>query len=139
MAEPDIRWKQRFQNYNNALAQLSEAVDLQNHRPLSNIEKQGFVKAFEFTHELAWNVNKDYFSYQGDVRIMGSRDATREAFQKEIITDGNGWMSMIKTRNKAVHTYDEAIVREIIESTISTYYPLFVDFQKKMQERINEK
>ncbi len=56
MAEPDIRWKQRFENFSQALLQLTEAIELQSQRELSNLEKQGFVKAFEFTHELAWNV-----------------------------------------------------------------------------------
>ncbi len=98
MKENDIRWKQRFQNYQKALKQLTEAVDLLRKRPLSGIESQGFVKAFEFTHELAWNVMKDYFLYQGNSRIMGSRDATREAFQNQIVGDGDGWMEMIKTK-----------------------------------------
>ncbi|MDQ7016807.1 MAG: nucleotidyltransferase substrate binding protein [Gammaproteobacteria bacterium] len=132
MMQPDVRWKQRFQNYVNALAELSEAIELQQQRPLSKLEKQGFVKAFEFTHELAWNVIKDYFFYQGNSQIMGSRDATREAFQKGLITDGDNWMRMIKTRNKAVHTYDEEMAREVIETTTTLYYPLFVDLEKVM-------
>jgi len=37
MEEQDIRWKQRFQNYQKALAQLIEAVDLLQQRPLSSI------------------------------------------------------------------------------------------------------
>jgi len=133
MTTEDIRWKQRFYNFNRALQHLTEAVALQRQRPLSNIEKQGFVKAFEFTHELAWNVMKDYFLYQGTTTIMGSRDATREAFQHGMITDGENWMAMIKTRNKAVHTYDESIVNAVIDITYTTYYPLFLSFQKKME------
>jgi len=37
MEEQDIRWKQRFKNYQKALAQLTEAVDLLQQRPLSSI------------------------------------------------------------------------------------------------------
>jgi len=84
MKENDIRWQQRFRNFQKALVQLTEAVDLLHKRPLSNIERQGFVKAFEFTHELAWTVMIDYFQYQGNTRITGSRDVTREAFQNQI-------------------------------------------------------
>lgn len=133
MKDVDIRWKQRFQNYQKALAQLTDAVKLLRQRPLSDIERQGFVKAFEFTHELAWNVMKDYFLYQGITRIIGSRDATREAFQNQIIVDGDSWMEMIKTRNKAVHTYDEAVVEDVIRKTAEVYYPLFVDYEQVMQ------
>lgn len=77
----DIGWQQRLQNYSRALKQLTEAVELIELRALSNLEKQGFVRIFEFTHELAWNVMKDFAIYQGEQRIMGSRDATRYAFK----------------------------------------------------------
>jgi nucleotidyltransferase substrate binding protein (TIGR01987 family) len=139
MMEPDIRWHQRLQNFNKALAQLTEVIDLQRQRKLSNIEKQGFVKAFEFTHELAWKVMKDYFVYQGTTTIMGSRDASREAFQKGMVKDGDSWMEMIKTRNKAVHTYDEATVDEVIQRTTTSYYPLFLDFAQVMERLADEK
>ncbi|NOX08446.1 MAG: nucleotidyltransferase [Gammaproteobacteria bacterium] len=134
MGDVDIRWRQRFQSFSNALAQLTEAVNIRQQRALTNLEKQGFVKTFEFTHELAWKVMRDYFIYQGDASIMGSRDATREAFQNNLISDGDVWMDMIKTRNKAVHTYDEATVNEVIEKTTSAYYPLFLVFEKKLRK-----
>jgi len=132
MKENDIRWKQRFNNYQKALAQLTDAVELHRLRPLSNIEQQGFVKAFEFTHELAWKVMKDLFVYQGNTQIMGSRDATREAFQNQLIQDGENWMEMIKARNRAVHTYDEATVNDIIQKVSNTYHALFVAFEQTM-------
>ncbi len=134
-----MRWKQRLENFVKALRQLTEVVELQEQRPLSNIEKQGFVKAFEFTHELAWNVMKDFFTYQGNNQIMGSRDATREAFQHHMIADGDSWMDMIRTRNLAVHTYDEATVNEVITKTKTRYYPLFVAFSERMQALADER
>lgn len=139
MTDIDIRWKQRFQNYQKALTQLTEAVALKQHRPLSNIERQGLVKAFEFTHELAWNVMKDFFIYKGSGRIIGSRDATREAFQNQLIEDGDSWMDMIKTRNKAVHTYDEGLVEDVVQITAEVYYPLFLAFEKVMLGLLDEK
>jgi hypothetical protein len=56
----DIRWKQRLANYRKALKTLTDAVELSRQRPLSDLEKQGLIQGFEFTHELAWNVLKDY-------------------------------------------------------------------------------
>lgn len=134
MNQQDIRWQQRFQNYKKALAQLQEAVDLHHERALSNIERQGFIKAFEFTHELAWNVMKDYFQYQGNTGIMGSRDATREAFHNQIIKDGTGWMDMIQTRNRAVHTYENTMVDDIIHKIVDVYAHLFINFDLEMQK-----
>lgn len=60
----DIRWKQRLQNYIKALRNLKEAVELANQRELSNLEKQGLIQSFEFTHELAWNLLKDLFQME---------------------------------------------------------------------------
>jgi dipeptidase len=65
MKNQDIRWMQRFQNYRQALARLSEAVALSRQRALSELEEQGLIQAFEFTHELAWNVLKDYLEAAG--------------------------------------------------------------------------
>ena len=56
----DICWKQRFQNYTQALQTVRRAIALSEQRELSELEQQGLIQSFEFTHELAWNVLKDY-------------------------------------------------------------------------------
>jgi hypothetical protein len=60
MNDADVRWKKRFENFKNALAQLDEADDLSRQRPLLRLENQGLIKAFEFTYELAWNTLRDF-------------------------------------------------------------------------------
>lgn len=133
MNNPDIRWQQRLSHYQNALSQLGDAVELSQKRPLSRIEQQGLIKAFEFTHELAWNVMKDFFEFQGNASIMGSRDATREAFLRGLIADGDGWMEMIKSRNQTSHTYNEETANEITGMVISSYHALLRVFADKME------
>lgn len=137
MDSEDIRWKQRYANYTSALAQLNLAVELSNERALSDLEKQGIIQAFEFTHELAWNVMKDYFEYQGNTGITGSRDATREAFNKGLISDGNGWMEMIQSRNQSSHTYNQKIAEEIADKICCTYAELFNIFKIKMESLLS--
>jgi len=133
MSSEDIRWKQRLNHYRKALLQLKKGVELSRLRPLSEIEQQGLIQAFEFTHELAWNVMKDFFEYQGNFTIMGSRDATREAFLRNLIADGDGWMEMIKSRNQSSHTYNQEIADEIAGNVIFVYFKLFVEFEQRMQ------
>ena len=130
----DIRWHQRLQNFQKALLQLNEATELFHQRALSRIETQGLIKAFEFTYELAWNTIKDYFYYQGNTSITGSRDAIREAFQQGLIIDGQTWMEMIKSRNKTSHTYNQETATQIASKIVSTYVSLFIAFDKKMDE-----
>ncbi|HBG07616.1 MAG: nucleotidyltransferase [Geobacteraceae bacterium GWC2_58_44] len=139
MPDQDVRWQQRFKYFQKALLQLTKGVELSQQRPLSDIEQQGLIKAFELTHELAWNVMKDYFEYQGNTSIMGSRDATREAFQRNMVTDGEGWMEMIKSRNMTSHTYNEEIADEISEKVISEYFHLFQQFHSRVQDLIDAK
>ena len=132
--ETDIRWLQRLENYTKALSNLTEAVELATQRPLSNLEKQGLIQSFEFTHELAWNVMKDYFSYQGNPSITGSRDAVRGAFSKNLITNGEVWMSMIKSRNQTSHTYNQGIADEITDLILQCYHAEFMSFLQSMQQ-----
>jgi len=132
MSAQDRRWQQRLNNYTRALSQLGNAVTLSEQRPLSELEIQGLIQVFEFTHELAWNVIKDYFFYQGNTSITGSRDASREAFNKRLIADGEGWMEMINSRNQSSHTYNQTIANDISNKVCSLYYPLFRAFESKM-------
>lgn len=134
MADWDVRWRQRLANYRKAFAQLSAAVDLAQSRELSELERQGLIQAFEFTHELAWNVMKDYFAYQGSTGITGSRDAVREAFDKGLITDGEGWMEMIQSRNQTAHAYNEEVAAEITRRIVEGYRPLFLQFLERMEQ-----
>jgi len=121
----DVRWQQRYQNYRKALASLTKGVELARSRPLSELEEQGLIQAFEFTHELAWNLLKDYLEYQGIVGIIGSRDATRKAFQNDLIADGETWMKMIKARNLTSHTYEPLLAASVARDTREQFYPLF--------------
>lgn len=126
MTSPDIRWKQRFQNYIKALQTLTEAIELARQRPLSRLEKQGLIQSFEFTHELGWKVLKDYLEQQGIGDLIGSKDATRSAFQNGLVEDGQAWMDMIKARNLTSHTYNQDVAEAIEQDTLARFYPAFV-------------
>ena len=130
----DIRWQQRLTNYSKALRQLEKAVNEARDRELSELEKLGLIHTFEFTHELAWNVMKDNFRYQGNTSVHGSRDATREAFSNGLINDGDTWMEMILSRNETSHTYNEETVEEIFSLIVEKYYKAFIDFEHTMNE-----
>lgn len=134
MTDSDVRWRQRLDSYRKALKQLEQAVALSEQRPLTELEKQGLIQAFEFTHELAWNVMRDYFLYQGASSIMGSRDATREAYSTGLVSDGETWMEMIRSRNQTSHTYNQAVADDICEKIVSQYFPLFASFERRMGE-----
>lgn len=132
MSQSDIRWHQRLKNFSKALSQLNRAVSLSKTRELSELETQGLIQSFEYTHELAWNVLRDYFLDQGNTFITGSKDATREAFKNQIISDGEAWMEMIKSRNQTSHTYNQVTANDISNKIIDSYAKLFSDLKNKL-------
>ncbi len=134
MSEQDIRWIQRFSHYRKALAKLEEAVELAHQRQLSELEEQGLIQAFEYTHELAWNTMKDFLESRGARNLFGSRDAPREAFKRELIQNGDAWMDMVRDRNLTSHTYNEEIASKIASAILKVYLDEFKLFQARMNE-----
>lgn len=134
----DIRWKQRFNNFSKAFQRLADAVALSQSRELSDLEQQGLIQSFEFTHELAWNVLKDFLEEKGIVGLIGSKDATRSAFKNGLIEDGESWMKMIEDRNKTSHTYDLTVAKAVVENILKRYDPAFEQMMKKFTILNNE-
>jgi nucleotidyltransferase substrate binding protein (TIGR01987 family) len=118
----DIRWKQRFDNYMRAYQVFNSAIQLAKTRPLSDLEEQGLIQSFEYTHELAWKVLKDYLISKGFTEIICSKDSTRMAFQNGLIHEGEIWMSMIDARNRTSHTYDMKIAAEVLQDIRQLFY-----------------
>ena len=134
MKNPDVRWLQRFQNFERALAQLDSAVELSRQRGLSELERQGLVQAFEFTHELAWNVMKDFLEESGQSGIYGSRDATRSSLAAGLIENGDLWMRMIVSRNQTTHTYNEETLEDICSAIVNEYAGAFANLRRSMAD-----
>lgn len=132
---PDIRWKQRFDNFNLALHQLTLAVELSQQRAFTDLEKQGVIQGFEIVHELAWNVLKDFLEYEGIQGIVGSRGTVREAFKRGLIEEGELWMDMIEKRNLTSHTYNNALAQELVTLIVNSSYPAFLALRQAMQSR----
>ena len=133
---------QRFDNYRKALRLLGQAVEIVSQRvnedeAVEDLLKEGLIQRFEYTHELAWKVMKDYAEYQGYTDIRGSRDAFRKAFEMEIITDKR-WMESIADRNLTSHNYDDETAEAIYEAVVNVYYPLFVQLENTMLQLMAE-
>jgi len=99
----DIRWKQRFENYQKALARLNEAMGAIQKEPGNHLYEMATIQAFEFSIELGWKVLKDYLNFQGVKEVTLPRDVVRQAFQAQIVTDGQTWIDMLEARNKTSH------------------------------------
>lgn len=128
----ELRWQQRFQNFSKAFLLLKSTVELQSP---SVIERAGMIQFFEMTFELAWKLLKDYQEEEGFI-IKSPRDAIKNAFQYQLIGDGQVWLEALRDRNLTVHTYQEQTAIEVEMKIKSAYFPLLNDLYVNFGDRL---
>lgn len=116
----DIRWKQRFNNFESAYNQLKSAVE--KIEELDDLSKEGLVQRFEYTFELAWKTIKDFLESKGEPETY-QRDIIKKAFQLEIIIHGELWLEMLEKRNLMAHTYNQATFEAVVDLIHKEYFP----------------
>ncbi|MBU0897496.1 MAG: nucleotidyltransferase substrate binding protein [Candidatus Omnitrophica bacterium] len=128
------RIKEIYEDFNNALERLKEALD----EDLSKgtIVIDGSIQRFEFTFELAWKLAKAILDYNG-IDARGPRLTIKEAFKFGLIKDGEGWIEMLEDRNKTSHIYDEKQALIIYNKIKENYYKLLEDFNSDIGKFIN--
>ena len=131
MDNKDIRWLQRFINFNKAFNQLERFVKREN---LNEMEAQGLIKAFEYTYELSWKTLQDLLKEKGYADILGPKPVIKQSFQDGYISEGEGWMRMHASRNLTSHTYDEDTADEIIEKVRIEYFDLLKNLKNRLEE-----
>lgn len=124
----DIRWKQRFQNFERAFLFLKKSKEL---KKFDELQRAGLIQSFEFTFELAWKTLKDYLQMQG-VEAPFPREVIKQAFAVGLIEDGALWLQMLDKRNQLTHTYNEKQAQSALNSIIEIYYPLMEKVYNKL-------
>lgn len=115
-----IRWHQRFQNFEKAYLLLERTLKIDNP---SEAERGGIIQFYEIAFELSWKLMKDFLESTG-IDSQGPRGVIKNAFSENIIVDGHAWIEALDDRNLTVHTYDEAIAREVETRIRKEYFPL---------------
>ena len=129
----DIRWEQRFINFNKAFSQLERFIQQDE---LNEMEEQGLIKAFEYTYELSWKTLQDLLKEKGYVDVIGPKPVIEQSFQDGYIQDGKGWMRMHISRNLTSHTYDEETAEEIIKSIRGEYFTLMQNLVIRLKKEM---
>jgi len=134
--ENDIRWKQRFQNFEGAYILLDEALS-NGASSLSQLEKEGVVQRFEYTYELAWKTLKDYLENSGLVIApVTPRQVIKDSFAAKIIDSGDVWIKMLDHRNLLSHTYDSSVFEAAIEAIETEYLPALAEIYNQLKKEI---
>ena len=120
-ANADIRWKQRFQNFDRAFVLLRDAME---HGPaaLNQLEKEGVIQRFEYCFELAWKTIKDYLEAGGYVfAVVTPRQVLKDAYGAKILADGQVWIDMLDHRNLLSHTYSPVVFEQAVAAIHTRY------------------
>jgi len=125
------RFKQRFENYVKALKTIEEVVP--NYKNLSELEKDGLIKRFEFTFEMSWKVMQDYLIATGYTGLKGPRNVIKQLGNDGLL-NAFDWQEILKTRNELTHIYDELLSRTEFDKIIFDYVPIFLKFKQEMQK-----
>lgn len=132
--DPDVRWKQRFSNFERALGLLGEAFagDPEN---LSDLEKEGAVQRFEYTLELAWKTLKDFLEDAGYVLDpVTPRSVVKQANAAGLLPDGRVWMEMLDLRNLLSHTYDSSVFERSVGIIGSVFLPALQSLHGRLKQ-----
>jgi nucleotidyltransferase substrate binding protein (TIGR01987 family) len=123
--QSDVRWKQRFDNFDRAFILLREVCD-RGVASLSQLEKEGAIQRFEVAFELAWKTLKDYLEESGIVmNLVTPRVVIKEAFAAKLLDDGQVWIDMMLHRNLLSHTYDVTVFEAVLRTVAERYFPAF--------------
>lgn len=118
VTDPDIRWMQRYSNFESAFLLLSQALKI---KSPSVVERAGLIQFFEMAFELSWKIMKDYERSEG-VTAKTPREALKKAFQIGLITEGHTWLDALDDRNLTSHPYKEDVAQAIENRIRERYY-----------------
>jgi len=119
----ELRWKQRFENFENAYQTYERILAI---KEPNEAERMGLIQAFEIVFELSWKTLKDYLVVQG-YQEKSPRGVLKVAFQDQIITHGHDWMDGLASRNQTVHTYNNEMAIKLDAKIREVYAPMIRD------------
>lgn len=128
----EIRWKQRFENFEKSYKLLKK---YSNQQIRTELERAGIIQFFEMTFELAWKVLKDYLESEGYM-VKSPRETVKQAFQIGLIDNGHIWIDALSNRNLTTHTYDEELAEKMTKEILMAYLPELYSMYKKLSKEI---
>lgn len=118
------------------LEELRENIRQYGEHPKDEKTQLKVIRLFEIAHELALKTIGEYFKKQGRGRFSGSRDATVEAFNEDLIDDGKGWLDMVIDRIQYNPVYQGQSQSELSEKVAHKYFHMLENFLRKVNRKM---
>ena len=128
----EIRWKQRFENFDKSYKLLKK---YSNQEITTELERAGIIQFFEMTFELAWKVLKDYLESEGYM-VKSPRETVKQAFQIGLIDNGHICIDALSNRNLTTHTYDEELATKMTSEILNAYLPELDKLYNKLSKEL---
>lgn len=122
-----------YTTFKRAYAKLKEFIETDDK---TEVSQAAIIHAFEYTFELWWKALQRYVEYIGTVGEYGPSATIKNAFQYNLLEDGQMWMDMLRDRNLTAHTYKEDIAKDIYERIISIHIKALDKFVEDFDNKI---
>lgn len=127
------KFQTKLNNYTKALVRLHEAIEEEKISE-SLAVRDGAIKRFEFTAELAWKTIREYLLTESIKDINSPKKVMMEAFNNDIINDADGWIQILDDRNSTSHIYDEDDANVIFNRITTQHIILFDELSEKLSK-----
>jgi nucleotidyltransferase substrate binding protein (TIGR01987 family) len=134
MAETELRWHQRLESLQRALAQLRAALKALAADPANEVIGIAVIKAYEFSFELSWKTLKDLLNH-GGIDVLMPREVLRQAFANGLLQDGQLWIDMLEQRNLMAHTVDVKRARQALALIQEQFAPALLDLAADLERQ----
>ena len=117
----------------NALARLDEALAAMNAAPQNTVLRDGAIKRFEFTYEMAVRCLRSWLrrGAHPDAGRYGYRTAIRFGADAGLLADPEAWISHTNSRRNTSHSYNEPTA-----VSVSAGIPQFAGDARRLLERL---
>ncbi|WP_017297098.1 HI0074 family nucleotidyltransferase substrate-binding subunit [Nodosilinea nodulosa] len=132
MEDADIRWVQRFSNFERTFLLLSTAIAIE---APSVVERAGLIQFFEMAFELSWKLLKDYEELEG-LTAKIPREVIKQAYQAGLISQGHDWINALQDRNLMAYTYSEKTAIAVEVKIRTEYFPLLDELYRLFQAKL---
>lgn len=127
------KFTEKYEKLISATERLKQAITDYNNVHLDSV-RDGVIQRFEFCTELAWKTVREYLIEQGYADINSPKSVMKTAFSDGLLTNENGWLEILESRNITSHVYDEKTAETIFESIKDVYTQLFSELIETLKK-----
>ena len=129
-------FNRKFLSLDKALKSLKEVYSFYLKKPDQKISQMALIKSFELAFELSWKTLQSFFKSQGYIEVKSPKGIIKEAFNEDVIKDGQLWIDMLDARNRLSHIYDESMFKDIVKKISKDYLWEIEKLYKKLEKEI---